>query len=349
MKTIEIDNFKIGPGQPTFIIAEAGVNHNGNVDTAFKLVDAALEAGADAVKFQTFKAEKVISPVAAKGEYQEETTGQNGSQLEMVRKLQLSYDEFQKISDYCKSKGILFLATPFDYESADFLRDLGCPLFKIASPDLIYFDFLAHIAKYGRPLLISTGMGNMGDIEKALETVEDNGNPATAFLHCLSNYPADPANVNLRAMETIQRAFDVVVGYSDHTLGVEISLAAVARGASIIEKHFTLDNDMEGPDHRASLEPKDFRVMVDSIRNIESALGVARKRPIPSEKNTADIARRSLVAARDIPANTALTAEMIDVLRPGWGLSPDSSRFVLGRKTLNEIKAGEVFKLEMFL
>lgn len=346
-KTISIGERRVGIGEPCFIIAEAGVNHNGSLALARELVDVAVEAGCDAVKFQTFKTEKVVSPVAPKATYQMETTGGEESQMEMVRKLELPFDAFRELHRYCIEKGILFLSTPFDYESADFLAELPMPAFKIPSGEITNLFFLEHIARKGRPLIVSTGMATMEEVAVAVETVRAAGNHQMVLLQCVSNYPADPASMNLRAMRTLEDAFGVAAGLSDHTVGTEVAFAAVALGACVIEKHFTTSHDLQGPDHRASLEPHELVKLVKGIRNVEAALGDGVKRPAAEELNTADVARRSLVAARFIPAGAVLTADMLDILRPGTGLPPAMRSQVVGRCLQHDIEDGTMLRLDM--
>lgn len=344
---IDIADRKVGSGQPCFIVAEAGVNHNGSLETAHRLVDVAVEAGADAVKFQTFKAERVVTLDAPKADYQLQTTGSDESQFAMLRRLELSPEAHRKLMDQCRQQGILFMSTPFDEESADFLADLGVTVFKIPSGEITNLPFLAHVARKGRPMIISTGMSNLGEVETAVRTIEEAGNQDLVLLHCVSNYPADPADVNLRAMHTMATAFNVPVGYSDHTPGIEVAIAAVALGACVIEKHFTLDCMLPGPDHRASLEPNGLAALVRGIRIVEAALGHGRKEPAASEANTAAITRKSLVAARDIPAGTTLTAELIAIKRPGAGLPPAMRPYLIGRTVRMTIPAGALLTLEM--
>jgi N-acetylneuraminate synthase len=346
-KVISIGKRSVGSGQPCFIIAEAGVNHNGSIALARELVDVAVDAGCDAVKFQTFKAEKVCSPVAPKATYQQQTTGNEESQLEMGRKLELPFAAFRELYQYCSSKGILFLSTPFDYESADFLEALPVPAFKIPSGEITNIFFLEHIARKGSPLIVSTGMATMEEVDIAVKTIRGTGNQQIILLQCVSNYPAAPSSMNLRAMQTLENAFGVSTGLSDHTVGTEIAFAAVALGACVIEKHFTLSHELPGPDHRASLEPKDLNHLVKGIRNIEAAMGDGMKQPAAEELNTADVARRSLVAARFIPAGTELTVDMIDILRPGTGLLPAMRSQLLGRTVHHDIEAGTLLRLDM--
>ena len=345
---IEIAGRKIGPGWPCFVIAEAGVNHNGSLERAKQLIDAARDAGADAVKFQTFRAEKVVSPSAAKAAYQVETTGSAESQLEMVKKLELPPQAFRELSAYCGQRGILFLSTPFDNESADLLEELGIPAFKVASGEITNWPFLEHLARKGKPMIVSTGMSELEEVESAVEVIRRAGNRQLALLHCVSNYPAQPASVNLRAMQALRETFGVPVGFSDHTLGTAIPLAAVALGACILEKHMTLDCNLPGPDHRASLEPAGFAALVHGIRAVESALGDGRKRRMPEEEDTARVARRSLIAACALPAGTVLAEQHVAILRPGTGMPPAQRGQLIGRRALRDIAPGTVLTLEMF-
>ena len=345
---VNISDRQVGPEQPCFIIAEAGVNHNGDLEMARQLVDVAAQAGADAVKFQTFIAEKVVSPAASKAAYQMETTDTGESQLDMVKRLELPFDAFRELYDYCQAKDILFMSTPFDKESVDFLADLDVAVFKIPSGEITNLPFLTHVACKGKPMIVSTGMSYLGEVEAAVRTIEEAGNHDFVLLHCVSNYPADPANVNLRAMQTLAMAFGVPVGYSDHTTGIEVSLAAVAMGACVIEKHFTLDRSLPGPDHRASLEPGELTALVRGIRTVEASLGHGRKEPAASEANTAAVARKSLVAAQDISAGTQLTRDLVAIMRPGTGLPPTALPYLLDRTVRVDVPAGTLFNLEMF-
>ncbi|MCI0579478.1 MAG: N-acetylneuraminate synthase [Chloroflexi bacterium] len=349
MRAIKIGTRMVGSGQPVFVIAEAGVNHNGDLGLAKKLVDTAVAAGADAVKFQTFQAEKLISAQAPKAAYQQETTGAEESQLAMVKRLEMPYEAFRELYDYCQRQGILFMSTPFDEESADFLAGLGMAVFKVPSGEVTNLPFLAHVANKGKPLILSTGMSYLGEVETAVRTIEATGNDDLMLLHCVSNYPADPADANLRAMQTLAAAFDRPVGYSDHTLGSEVALAAVALGACAIEKHFTLARTLPGPDHRVSLEPDELIALVRGLRTVELALGHGRKEPTASEIDIATIARRSLVAACDIPAGTVVTASMITSKRPANGLPPYFLPYLIGRTARFSIQAGTFLALELFL
>ena len=346
-RTIKLAGREIGPGRACFIIAEAGVNHNGDLSLARRLVDAAARAGADAVKFQTFKAERLVAPGAPKAGYQLERTDAAESQLEMLRRLELSEEAHLELLEHCRQSGLVFLSSPFDQESADLLESLGVPAFKIPSGEIINLPFLAHVARKGRPMIVSTGMAFLGEVEAAVRTIESEGCRDFVLLHCVSNYPADPAEVNLSAMRTMAEAFGAPVGYSDHTTGHEAPLAAAALGAAVIEKHFTLDRNMEGPDHSASLEPEELAGLVRGIRTVEAALGHGRKEPAPSEADTAAAARKSLVAARDIPAGARLTEDLIAVRRPGTGLPPAMLAYGLGRTVRESITAGTLLSLEI--
>ena len=346
-KVISIADRKVGKGEPCFIIGEAGVNHNGSLELARELVDIAVNAGCDAVKFQTFKSEKVCSPFASKAEYQLETTGAEESQLEMVRKLELPFNAFSELHHYCRERNIIFLSTPFDYESAEFLAGLPVPAFKIPSGELTNLLFIEEVARKGRPLIVSTGMATMEEVAIAVQVIRAAGNPHMVLLQCVSNYPASPSSMNLRAMRTLEDAFGVAIGLSDHTVGTEVAFAAVALGACVVEKHFTLSHDLPGPDHRASLEPQELSHLVRGIRNVEAALGDGIKRPAAEELDTAAVARRSLVAARFIPEGAVLTLDMIDILRPGTGLPPSMRLQLLGRRTRHRIEAGTILRLDM--
>jgi N,N'-diacetyllegionaminate synthase len=343
---IRIADRTIGSGSPCFIIAEAGVNHNGSLALAIRLVDAAARAGADAVKFQTFKAEKIVSPVAPKAEYQIANTQSSESQLEMVKALELTFDEFRHIYDHCQIRKILFLSTAFDEESADFLDELGMPAFKVPSGEITNLPLLVHIARKRKPILMSTGMSNLEEVREALNTILRCGNDEVVVLQCTSNYPADPSTINLRAMATMRQEFDLDIGYSDHSQGIEIPLAAVALGACVIEKHFTTDRTLCGPDHKASLEPEELKSMISAVRNVEASLGDGLKRPSVDELKTAQCARRSLVAARRIAAGTLVTEDMVTILRPGTGLPPAMKAGICGKRVLQDLEAGELFSVE---
>ena len=348
MQIIQVENKLIGPGQPVFVIAEAGVNHNGDLKLARALIDVAVDAGADAVKFQTFRADRLATPDAPKAEYQLQTTGDAESQFEMLRRLELSADAHRELHSYCHERGIIFLSTPFDEEAVDLLEELGVPAFKISSGDLTNSPLLEYVAGKGKPVILSTGMSELSELIEAVSVLNTAGCENTVLLHCVSNYPADPAEVNLRAMQTMRSAFDLPVGFSDHTEGIDVALAAVALGACVIEKHFTMDRTLPGPDHRASLEPAELRDLVRSIRRVETALGNGRKVPTVSELETAKVARRSLVAARDIPAGATLERDMVVMRRPGTGMSPAMLNTLLHRQVKRDIAAGTLLDVDMF-
>jgi len=346
LPALQIGDRQVGPGRPCFIIAEAGVNHNGEKELAHRLIDAAVTAGADAVKFQTYKAELVMTPDAPKAAYQKDATGSAESQLEMVKRLEFPLEVFRDLKQYAESRGIMFLSTPFDYESADYLDSLGVPAIKVPSGEITNHPFLAHLSRKGKPLIVSTGMSTLEEVDEAICVLRDAGDPPIVLLHCVSNYPAAPADVNLRAMQTMAKAFQVRVGYSDHVLGNEVAFAAVAMGACVVEKHFTLDRNLPGPDHRASLEPDELAALVQGIRMVEKALGDGCKRPAAGEADTAAAARKSLVAARDILAGTVLSLDMIAVKRPGTGLPPSMLDFVLGRKLRRDVAKDSLLTLD---
>jgi N-acetylneuraminate synthase/N,N'-diacetyllegionaminate synthase len=341
MLTIKIGNKVIGENHPCFIIAEAGVNHNGDIKLAKKLVDIAVEAGADAVKFQTFHAEALVTATAEKAAYQQETTG-SGTQFEMLKKLELGEDNFKELAQYAKNRNIIFLSTPFDTGSVDLLARLGVPAFKIPSGEINNFALLKYIARRQKPIILSTGMSTLNEVAEAVKFLKKEGATDIVLLHCVTSYPARVEDTNLKAMETMRRRFKLPVGLSDHTTGIYVPIAAVALGACVIEKHFTIDRNMSGPDHRASLEPAELKEMVQAIRDVTKALGDGLKRPAGAEEAIKKIARRSLVAKVDIPAGTVITGDMLEVKRPGTGIEPKHIDTVIGKKTTEMIKAGEV-------
>lgn len=307
------------------IIAEAGVNHNGSIDLAFRLIDAAADAGADYVKFQTFKAENLVTPDAIKAEYQQKNiASDDDSQFRMLKELELSQSDFRILADYCKEKNIGFLSTPFDLESIEFLKILDMDYWKIPSGEITNYPYLVTIARIGQPVIMSTGMSNLEEVRDAVGVLCENGlsRDMITLLHCTTMYPTPFSDVNLRAMETLATLETGAVGYSDHTRGIEVPVAAVALGAQVIEKHFTLDRSMPGPDHKASLEPAELASMVTAIRNVEAALGTNVKTPSSAEIPNIPVARRSIVAKRDIRPGEIFTAENLTTKRPGTGLSP---------------------------
>ena len=322
-----------------FIIAEAGVNHNGSLETAKALVRQAGMAGADAVKFQTFRADALAAEGLEKAWYQKKTSNAEESQLSMLRRLELGVEEHRELVRFCRSQRIMFLSTPFDEQSADLLESLGVPMLKIGSGELTNLPFLRHVARKRKPMIISTGMANLGEVEDALEVVLSAGNREITLLHCVTEYPAPPKEVNLRAMQTLHRAFGFPVGYSDHTEGIEIAVAAAALGASVIEKHFTLDRSAEGPDHRSSLDPPMFADMVRAIRNVEDAMGDGRKRPAPCEIKNIPMARRSVVALGAISKGRVITRDLLAIKRPGDGIAPRDMDKIVGLKARRSIPA----------
>jgi len=344
---IGIAGRKIGPGQPCFIIAEAGVNHNGSLDLALKLVDAAAAASADAVKFQTFKADRLVTKDAPRAGYQIYATGDAGTQHEMLKHLELTEEDHRALIDHCERRGVLFLSTPFDEGSCDFLESLGLPAFKLPSGELTNLPFLAHVAGKGKPVILSTGMATLQEVDAAVETLARSGNNRLVLLQCVSEYPADPAETNLRAMASMRSLFGFPVGFSDHTPGIVAAITAAALGACVVEKHFTLDRKMSGPDHRASLEPEELAEMVRGIRIAETALGDGLKRPGAGEAAIARVARKSLMAACDISAGTVLGPEHLAAMRPDTGIPPSMRGRLLGRKTKVAVPVGTLFDWEM--
>lgn len=319
---IDIFSRKIGDDEPCFIIAEAGVNHNGDVNLAKKLIDAAKAAGADAVKFQTFHTDNMVTITAEKAQYQKNTTSSDETQYHMIKKLELHDDVFQELSEYAERRNILFFSTPFDEESVDLLFNIGVPIFKIPSGEITNFPLLKKIAEKKKPIILSTGMSTLGEVEDAVRYLKKNGAEEIILLHCSTSYPAPIHSVNLKAMETLRCAFHVSVGYSDHTEGITIPIAAAAMGASVIEKHFTLDKNLPGPDHLASLEPHELSAMVTAIRDVERAMGNGIKTPTAEEEVVKRIARRSIVAKNDIQAGEILTEAVLAIKRPGTGIEP---------------------------
>ncbi len=332
----------IGPGAPVFVVAEAGVNHNGDVELARRLVDAAVEAGADAVKFQTFRTAALVSRHAPKAQYQAAATGGGESQLEMLARLELSPEQHAELQARAAKRGILFFSAPFDEASADVLEALDVALFKVPSGEVTNLPLLRHVAAKRRPIILSTGMTTLEEVAAAVTAIREAGDPPLALLHCLSAYPAPAAEVNLRAMDALRARFGDPVGFSDHTLGIEVALAAVARGAAIVEKHLTLDTSLPGPDHAASLDPGGMTALVRGIRTVEAALGDGRKRPMPSELDTLRVARKSLVAARALRAGERLAADAVLIKRPGTGISPAELGRALGRRLRRDVAADEV-------
>lgn len=325
-----------------FVIAEAGVNHNGSLDLALRLVDEACDAGCDAVKFQTFRTERLVSRSAPKAEYQRRTTSASDTQFEMLERLELSEADHRALLARSSQAGIAFLSSPFDEDSADLLDELGVEAFKIPSGELTNHPLLRHVATKGKPIMLSTGMATMDEVADAVVVITSTGNRQLSLLHCVSEYPAPYAEVNLRAMLTLRDAFGFDVGYSDHTPGCEVAIAAVALGARILEKHFTLSRDLPGPDHTASLEPQELADMVASLRHIEEALGDGIKVPAPCEIKNIAVARKSVVAEHDLAAGQRVAAADIAIKRPGDGIAPRDLGNVIGRTVRRRIEAGDV-------
>lgn len=330
-----------------FVIAEAGVNHNGNLEIAKKMIDAAVKAGADAVKFQTFKADSLVRKDASKAEYQKENaTDKQESQYEMLKKLELTKQMHQELMQACADKGILFLSTPFDPDSIQMLTDCGITIMKVPSGEITNYPYLKGIARTGKPVILSTGMCELEEVKAAVQVLKENGSGQITLLHCNTEYPTPMQDVNLRAMQTLREETGLPVGYSDHTQGIEVPIAAAAMGAVVIEKHFTLDRSMEGPDHKASLEPDELRAMVQAVRNIESALGDGIKRPSPSEKKNRDVVRKSIVANRDIRKGEVFTEDNLTAKRPGNGISPMHWNDVIGMAADRDYEQDEMIAIQ---
>jgi N,N'-diacetyllegionaminate synthase len=347
LSPVVVGGRRIGPGEPVFVIAEAGVNHNGDPQRAKKMVDAAAEAGADAVKFQTFSAERLVTAAALEGGRDDPAAPALQSQIEMLRRLELSPQAHRELHSLCEARRILFLSTPFDERSADLLEGLGVLAFKIGSGELTHLAFLDYIARKRKPVMLSTGMAYLSEVDEATRVIRNAGCDQLILLHCVSAYPAAPSQANLRAMRAMSEAFQMPVGYSDHTLGSEVALAAVALGACVIEKHFTLDRTLPGPDHHVSLEPRELGAMVRSIRTVERALGRGIKEPGQSELANRIAVRRSLVAVQNIPAGTRIHKDMITAKRPATGLPPGCLDWLIGRRARVMITANQFILPEM--
>ena len=327
------------------IIAEAGVNHNGDIKLAKKMVDVAKQAGVDYIKFQTFSPEKLVSKYAQKAKYQKENTNSDESQLKMLQKVALSKSEFKQLKEYCSEVGIGFISTPFDDDSINFLEEFDMDFWKIPSGEITNLPYLEKIANTGRKVIMSTGMCEVEEILNAISVLENNGTNDIVLLHCNTQYPTPYEDVNLKAMYAIEKATGKPVGYSDHTQGIEVPIAAVAMGAVVIEKHFTLDKGMDGPDHKASLEPDELTQMVSSIRKIEKALGDGKKEPSESEKENINVARKSIVASKTIKKGTVFSEDNITVKRPGNGISPMRWYDVIGQTAMRDYKEDEMIEL----
>jgi N,N'-diacetyllegionaminate synthase len=342
MKSLSIGTSRIGPGERCFIIAEVGVNHNGCVRMAHRLIEYAAVNQANAVKFQTFNPEKLVSPIAPKATYQHASTWRKESQLEMLRSLLLPESCYPDLIRHSADLGLVFISTPFDEDSSDFLESLGVPAFKISSGDLTNLPLLGHLANKHLPLIVSTGMASLEEVDTAVEVIASHDNSLVALLHCVSNYPALPEDCNLRAIETLRHRFGVPVGWSDHTQGLDIATAAVALGADILEKHLTLSSNLPGPDHSASLAPEDFGEMVKAIRRVELALGNGAKRRVRSEEAIAVVARRSLHWSNGLSVGAIVRREDLIALRPGTGISPSQREGLIGRKLKRPVREAEM-------
>lgn len=339
---VKIVNKLISEKSPCFIIAEAGVNHNGNIKLAKKMVDKAKEAGVDAIKFQTFKAENLVTKNVEKEQYQK--TNVKESQYEMLKRLELTEKEQQDLFSYCDKRKIIFLSTPYDEESADFLEKLGVPAFKISSSDLTHLPLLKYIAKKKLPMIISTGASYLNEVKDAIRAVKSEGNNKIILMHCTNIYPVSFKDVNLRAIHILRKTFNLPIGYSDHTLGIVVPIAAVAIGAAAIEKHFTLNRNLPGPDHKASSEPQEIKEMVRAIKDIEKAMGSPIKKPVRGEYEDRKLGRRSVVADIDIPKGTIITKSMLIVKRPGTGIEPRDIDKIIGKKVKRNIRKDSLIK-----
>lgn len=348
MTGFQIAGRQLGPGAPCFVIAEAGVNHNGDPAMAHALVDVAADTGADAIKFQTFRADRLATPDAPKAGYQVAAGGETENQQTMLRRLELDDGAWRKLTRHCRQRNITFLSSPFDPASADDLERLGIAAFKVGSGEITNLPFLEHLGGKRRPLILSTGMANLTEVASAVAAVRAAGCRSLALLHCVSAYPASPEDCNLRAMQTLAGMFGAPVGWSDHTMGCEIALAATALGACIIEKHITLDPSLPGPDQRCSMAPAEFAALVTALRRVESALGDGRKQPVAAEADVAAVARKSLVAARDLVVGSNLTPESVASRRPGIGIAPARLPDFLGRRVKRAVAAGTILHPDMF-
>lgn len=349
LKKIKIANKLIGEGQPAFIIAEAGVNHNGSLQIALKLVDAAAAAGADAVKFQTFKAEEVVTGAGKMAAYQKKNIGKTESQLAMLKKLELPENFYGPLVKRCREKKIIFLSTPHGgFNSVGLLKRLKVPAFKFGSGDLTNLPVLAYAAKFNKPIILGTGMATLAEVWSAIDVIKKAGNQQIIVLHCTTNYPCPLNEVNLRAMLTMRQNLPALVGYSDHTLGIEVPIMAVSLGACLIEKHFTLDRNMPGPDHKASLEPAELKALAQAVRQADLILGSPIKKPTKNESKLAKIARKSLVSLAAIKKGDKFTAENIGIKRPGTGLAPKYYHKLIGKECLRDLKRDEIISRANF-
>ena len=348
MLLINIGGKNVGDNQPVFVIAEGGVNHNSNLDLALKLIDAAADAGADAIKFQTWRAEQLVTKAGKMAEYQKRNTGKEESQFDMLKKLELKEGWYPQLFQRAKEKGIILLSTPHGgFEAIDFMEQYNFPAFKIASGDITNLPFLEYAARKGKPMLVSTGMSTMEEIKEAVDTIKQTGNDQILVFHCTTDYPLAPENINLKAMQTLMKELDVLVGYSDHTIGDQAAIIAVTLGACMIEKHFTLDRTMQGPDHIASTEPKEFKEMVVKLKHIPTIMGSGVKKPLTPELQYISVARKSIVANCDIKAGEKFTSENLAIKRPGSGIPPREFKNILGKIATRDISQDTLLDLEM--
>jgi len=348
IRAVDIAGHRIGAGEPCFVIAEAGVNHNGDLGLARRLVEAAHAAGANAVKFQTFRAARLASSTATMAEYQKRNLAHEEAQLAMLQRLELSEEAHRDLVACCHATHLTFLSTAFDEESVDLLERLEVPAFKTASGDLTNLPLLAHLASKGKPLIVSSGMATLAEVESARDTITAHGDPPLVLLHCVSDYPAAASDVNLRAMGTMSAAFGVPVGFSDHTSGIDVAVAAVALGACVVEKHLTLDRSLPGPDHRASLEPAEFRLLVEAVRRVEAGLGDGIKRPTAAELRMAPLARRSLHWRHELEPGAEVQLADLVALRPETGLAPGRAWSLCGRRLVRAVRLGQPVMPEDF-
>jgi N,N'-diacetyllegionaminate synthase len=347
MKKIKICDKFVGECGSVFIIAEAGVNHNGNVELAKKMIDVAKSAGVDAVKFQLFRAESLVTKNAKKAAYQQEFDALDETQFEMLKKLELSKESFIQLADYCRKKDIIFLASPFDAKSVDLLTMLDTPVFKLASGEITNLPLLEYIAEKKRPIILSTGMAEIEEVKQAIDVIHAKGNKDIILLHCVTDYPTRPEDVNLKVILTLHSMFGLPIGFSDHTLGIAVSIAAVGLGAKVIEKHFTLDRSMPGPDHKASLNPAELAALVKAIRDVEKALGDGVKKITANEEKNRALVRKSIVASIDIPEGTVIKSSMFSLKRPGSGIQPMYLHAIVGRRVNRNISKDDILTWEM--
>lgn len=339
----DIENSNVNFRNSTFIIAEIGVNHNGSVDLAKKMIKSASECGVDAVKFQTFVSEDLVTENAKTAKYQEENTN-NDSQIEMLKKLELSFEDFYELKMHAEECGVIFLSSPFDFKSVDLLEKLNVPMYKLGSGELTNFELIDYVLKTNKPLILSTGMATLEEIKETYDYIDNKNN--LVILHCITGYPTSFEEANLNFIKTLQNELDVPIGFSDHSPGIELPIAAVALGACVVEKHFTLDKTLEGPDHKASLNPVEFKSMVSAIRNVEVAMGDGVRRFSENESEIKKIARKSIVLNEDVVKGTIITKEMLSIKRPGTGISPKEINNVVGMKSTKDLKMGTVLKWE---